>query len=402
MKMKNFFVIILLSALGLMFLFTAPSKGAVNNNFLNLSLVEKANTSGNREVKKEFNVKPGGKLTIDLKTGGSIKIEGWDKDIVSADVLIKKENENNPVEVEFSQNGDEIEILSDYREHTGHNQNSSTELKLKVPVKFNVNFSTMGGGITVESLEGNVDGKTMGGAISFSEMKGYLDVQTMGGGITLRNSDVDGKVQTMGGSIDLANVNGDVDISTMGGAIMQTNVHGKKDGVGKEVHVSTMGGPINVDEAPNGANVKTMGGNISINKAGNYVVAETMGGDIEIKALDGGATASTQGGDIDVTMIGNPAEGKRDVSLKSNGGDITLLVPEDLSMDVDIEVTLKDDESDSFNDYDRIISDFKIDIERSEKGHISHKYIKGFGEINGGKNHIKIRTINGKVYLKKA
>jgi len=72
-------------------------------------------------------VKPGGKVVIDLKTGGSIKIEGWDKDLVSARVIINKEDEDNPVEVEFNQNGNEIGITSDYREHHSHHQSSNTQ-----------------------------------------------------------------------------------------------------------------------------------------------------------------------------------------------------------------------------------------------------------------------------------
>jgi len=75
-------------------------------------------------------VKPGGTVVIDLKTGGSIKIEGWDKDLVSARVIINKEDEDNPVEVEFNQNGNEIGITSDYREQHSHHQSSNTQLIL--------------------------------------------------------------------------------------------------------------------------------------------------------------------------------------------------------------------------------------------------------------------------------
>jgi len=106
------------------------------------------------------------------------------------------------------------------------------------------------------------------------------------------------------------------------------------------------------------------------------------------------------GGDIKVTMTGDPAKGKRDVYLSSMGGDITLAVPSGLSMDIHIELCYT---KSSRKDY-KIVSDFKIQQEEKDdwhKGKGSHKKcIYGKAKIKDAKHKIKIKTINGNVYLK--
>lgn len=397
--MKKFIVIVLLVTLGLILTFTVSSAGGMRIDDKAVS----TNSKSEREVKKDFDVKPGGKVTIDLKTGASIKIIGWDKDLLSAVATIKEDKENS-IEFRFNKNGNDVEITSEYV--SGNHNHSNAKLVVQVPNKYNVEFNTMGGAVTIENVEGNMEGKTMGGAISLSNLKGYINTETMGGAISLKDSEVDGKVKTMGGSVTVENVKGDVDATSMGGKIKQINVQGKNKSIGKEINISTMGGELDIDDAPNGAHLKTMGGNIHVNKAGKFVYAETMGGKIIIESVDGGVTASTMGGDVEVKMVGNPKEGDRDVTLSSKGGDITLTVPEGLSMDIDIQIAVADeDKSESkFNDY-KIVSDFQIKEDRSgnwndSKG-TARKYIKGSGSIDGGMNKIKIRTINGNVFLKK-
>ena len=160
-----------------------------------------------------------------------------------------------------------------------------------------------------------------------------------------------------------------------------------------------MGGDLKIDEAMNGASLKTMGGDITVNRAENFVKAETMGGDIEIKSVDGWVKAKTMGGDVKVSMTGDPAIGNRDVTLTSMGGDITLTVPDGLSMDIDIEIAYTRE----YQDKVKISSKYNISEERTTEWDDSHgskrKFIYGKGSVAGGKNKIKIKTINGNVYL---
>lgn len=398
--MKKILSIISLSAVTILCSAALPFENN-NTKFINITpLVD------DREVKKEFDVNPGGKVTIDLKTGADIEIKGWDKNLLSATALIDDDKENS-IEFNFDKSGNNVEIISNYSHRNKHNS-SNAKLVLKVPKKFNVEFNTMGGDVNITFVEGNIEGKTMGGELELLNLKGVLDVVTMGGEITLKNSEVDGKVKTMGGEVLVENVKGDVNASSMGGKVRQVNVEGKGKSIGNEVNISTMGGEIEIDKAPNGAKLKTMGGDIKVNKAGKFLDAETMGGEIEAE-VDGWIKATTMGGDVDIKMVGDPNDGKRDVTIKSMGGDITLVVPAGLSMDIDIEVIYakgrKVKSDDEFNKL-KIVSDFPVKEERSAEWDNSkgspRKTLSGTGSVNGGKNKVKITTYNGNVYLKKS
>jgi hypothetical protein len=101
-----------------------------------------------------------------------------------------------------------------------------------------------------------------------------------------------------------------------------------------EVRISKPGGRINCKHAPHGADVQTGGGAIHIGLAHGFVKASSGGGNIDIDAVDGWVDAATGGGNVSVTMIGDPNDGRRDVSISSGRGDIMLTLPADLSMDL--------------------------------------------------------------------
>ncbi|WKZ69419.1 MAG: hypothetical protein QY331_15770 [Melioribacteraceae bacterium] len=349
------------------------------------------------QVKKEINVKAGQKLEVNLKTGAGIEIEGWDKNIVEVDVDITGRDADDVI-VDISETSNGVLVTTEFETRT-HNNSTKGKVKVKVPYKFDLKLKTTGGGISIENVEGNLTGTTMGGSLSLKNLKGDLELKTMGGSIELIDSEVDGEVSTMGGSVLVENVIGDVDASTMGGTVTQKNVKSSKGSTGKEVKMKSMGGSINVDEAINGANVSTMGGSVRVNKAAEYVKASTMGGSVLIKEIAGWVDASTMGGDVEVTVVGT--EGKRDVKLSSMSGDITLYVPADLSMDIEIEIIYDDGDEDDVD----VISDFNLSEKVEDAGSKwkSHdNKLVATGVTGSGSNKIKITTVHGKVYLKKS
>lgn len=352
------------------------------------------------DIDKEFKVSPGKKLDVDLRTGGSLKIAGWDRPIVSVKGRLPgRDAEHCHIEVEEQPDGVRI---SSYYEGRRRNSSSDLEFEINVPNKFDLTLETMGGGITIDNVEGTIEGKTMGGALELSNLKGRLDLTTMGGRITLTNSDVDGRVKTMGGQVLVQDVSGDVKATSQGGSVVQKNVKRRSgNDIGSEVNIHTMGGDINVDDAPNGTDVHTMGGDIQIKNAARYAKAKTMGGSITIDAIDGRVEATTMGGEINIVMVGDPSAGDRSVELQSMGGDVTLTVPPALSMDVDITLAYT---RDRHGDY-KIVSDFDLKREETKEWDDDHgsprKYIYGTGSIAGGKNKVRIKTVNGNVYLKK-
>ncbi len=398
--MKKLVIIVVLSIIGLLFVAAVP----VSSNFNNPVKPAIKNSSffqlPEKNYQKEFNVKPGGTLTLELKTGGSISVEGWNKNIVNVEVTVKGRDTEDVV-VEIGQDGNDVEINS-YYDGGDESYKASAKTVVKVPENYNVRLNTMGGGVKIYNVNGKMSGKTMGGELDLKNLKGNLDLMTMGGEVTVKDCEVNGKVHTMGGDILVENVTGDLNAKTMGGKVKQVNVKSSTGSTGSEVNISTMGGPIDVDKAMNGAKVKTMGGDITVNYAEKFVDAETMGGDIEIKSVDGSIRAKTMGGDIEAKLVGDPAKGDRNVSLISMGGDITLTVPAALSMDIEVEIAF----TKKYDGDVKIVSDFKLDEEISKewikKNGSARKTLTGKAAFGGGKNKIKIYTINGNVYLKKS
>ncbi|MBI2212930.1 MAG: DUF4097 family beta strand repeat protein [Acidobacteria bacterium] len=350
---------------------------------------------------RKFDVSAGQTLEIDLETGGSIRITGADANVVVVKSIARGNNAGEfDLRVERTKNG--VSIESEYEGSRRH-WSGGVDLDITVPRRFNVELETTGGGITIQGVDGELEGSTMGGALDLKNVKGTVKMSTMGGGITLTDSEVDGELSTMGGRVVFRNVKGDVKGSSMGGDVVYDNVTRSNGATSnKPVEISTMGGDISVESAPAGANVSTMGGDIEIASAAGRVKAKTMGGTIEIQALDGGGVATTMGGDVEVRMVGDPSAGDRSVELESMGGDITLVVPDGLSMDVEIEISYTKHSARNF----KISSDFSIAVSETPewdyKGRSGgRKVISGKGTVAGGKNKIRISTVNGDVTLKK-
>jgi DUF4097 and DUF4098 domain-containing protein YvlB len=403
-----------------------------------------------RVIEKEFKLGKGKKLELEIDSGGSLEIEGWDKKSVDVRVQIKGRDADD-VEVEFDKKSSGL-VIHSYFESRGDHK-AYIDFEIRVPDKFDISIDSKGGRVSIAGVEGTFSGKTMGGSIELERLKGEVALTTMGGSIEVINSDLDGKVKTMGGSVVVEDVVGDLEGSTMGGDIEYRNVKrrsGKQedevsihtmggdievDRAGKRVHVKTyggdievsrseeveamtmggdievakskkvnvktMGGDIDVEEAREGAHLETMGGDITIGAAGEYVKAKTMGGDIEVRKIDGWVKATTMGGDVMVKMVGDPDKGRRDVEIKSMGGQIELEVPAGLDMTFDIELAYT---KDAKRDYE-IISDFDMEIEKTKKweryGGTKKKYIYGTGTVGSGKHEIKIKTVNGNIYIRK-
>lgn len=357
-----------------------------------IALVLCAGSAGAFE--REIAVRSGGTIEFDLNTGGDITIVGWGNESVkvSAD-LSGRGSDNINLTVEERSGG--ILVRSRYVEQR-KSQSSSLEIEVRVPSIFDVKIDSMGGGLSIDGVEGTFSGKTMGGRLKLTNLKGELQLTTMGGSITLTNSDVDGRVKTMGGKALVEDVYGDVKVTSMGGEVTHrrvTRTHG--DSIGDQVKIDTMGGDINVSDAPSGADVHTMGGDITIDSAREYVKAKTMGGDIRIKEADGWVKATTMAGDVRALVIGG-----HDVELTSMSGEVTLVMPEGADLDIEIELSYTKNSSRNY----QIYSDFPIDQSESEGWDYDHgtprKTISGVA--SGGGNRVVIRTINGNVYLKKS
>jgi len=362
--------------------------------------------SPSEAASREFSAGSGGTLVLDLNAGGSVEIEGTG----GSKVIIDYEANCDPAcNVEIEEHGDRLEITTRFASKLGR-KNSEVEFRIRVPRSFNVKLDSTGGGLTIDGVDGTFTGKTKGGPIQLHDVRGEAQLTTMGGRIRLTDSELDGSLKTMGGEVLFENVIGDVRGKTMGGNVRYKNVQRRDGSLGSPlrggagldetrsdtVQISTMGGDIEIEDAPEGADLKTMGGNIEIRDARRFVRAKTMGGDIEIESIDGWVEATTMGGDIEVSVTGHGG----DVSLTSMSGEIDVVVPAGFGMELELEIAFTRNSK----------KEFEIDLPGGPATTVTpdwdhdhgtpRKYIRSSGTMNGGGNVVKIKTINGNIKIR--
>ncbi len=135
--------------------------------------------------------------------------------------------------------------------------------------------TTMGGKVNIENVTGNVDGKSMGGNVTIKNLKRRdgsgvgkeVNLSTMGGDINLNTAPYGAKVNTMGGDITINSVDKYVKAKTMGGKILLRSVNGS-------ITATTMGGDVDVTEIGTGDNkdieLKSMSGDITLILPANF------------------------------------------------------------------------------------------------------------------------------------
>jgi len=363
-------------------------------------------TASLRAEEWNFEAKPGERLLIDLKTGGDIELRGVAGTAVHvAARLHGRDAETVRVTAERDKSGVRIES-----EQTARRRNTSAgvDLVIELPTRFDVELSSMGGEVSIEDLEGDLSGQTMGGELNLRKVRGTVNLSTMGGSIEVVDTVASGKVSTMGGNVRLTNVRGGLRGSTMGG---QVRIVGGDTGVsdsegptghaapqsGDVVQISSMGGAIHVESAPNGADVKTMGGNVRIDSARRFVKASTMGGDVDIDKADGDVHATSMGGDVTVQVIGDGG----DVDLETMAGRIELTLPAGFAGSFDLELEFTQNSRRSYE----IRSDFPLTQRRDADWRYGHgtprKSIYGEGKSGDGRHTVRIHAINGDIVIRK-
>jgi len=357
---------------------------------------------------RQFPLEPGQTVAFDLKSGGSVTVTGWADHLAEVTVTRQGDYEKN-AGVFFEETGAGLRISSEMT--TKGRTSGNLHFDLMVPRDCNVDFDSMGGGLKVVDLRGRFTGKTMGGGLTFLDVEGEVKMTTMGGPIEVRNSILDGSIKTMGGRVLLQDVVGDVEASSMGGNVQYKNVRDRDGnlrvpgdlsvpGMAEDtVTITTMGGAIELDEAPAGAAVHTMGGEIHIRNAERFVKAKTMGGDIRLQVIDGWVQATTMAGDIDVVIEQGAGDGAEGITLTSYSGTITLTVPAGFSMNLDLDIAYTRNSERNY----LIINDLGIVGQHTKEWETDQgsprKHIRAGGAVAGGRYPVKIHTINGDIRI---
>ena len=163
----------------------------------------------------------------------------------------------------------------------------------------------------------------------------------------------------------------------------------------RKIVESSMGGDLEVKEAPDGASLRTMGGDVRVGTARGHVIAKTMGGNIEVERLYGSLDAGTMGGNVEVHVV----QGGGDIEISSLGGSIEITLPANFSGTFEVELEQDEDGPDN-----TIRSDFPLQIRETKKNNWlrpDSDLVRGTGTVGSGTHRVKITTIGGDIRIRR-
>jgi hypothetical protein len=267
------------------------------------------------DIKKSFNVREGGLLTVESDIG-SIDVQPGTGSKVNVEIRFetkkgsKKKIQSilDDFDVTFDHSGDDVSVSLEYpRGLRNLWDNVGRYLRVRfyitVPKKYNVDLSTSGGSIKVDDLTGEVISRTSGGSLTFGQIQGPVNGKTSGGSINLEKCEGKVDVRTSGGSITIGEVKGNVTAHTSGGGIKVEEVMGTID-------ASTSGGSVTarISKQPKSdCRLKTSGGGITV------YLNEDVGMNVDARTSGGGVKT-----DFPVTIKGEIR--KNALQAKINGG----------------------------------------------------------------------------------
>lgn len=214
-------------------------------------------------------------------------------------------------------------------------------------------------------------------------------------------NDLDGslEVESGGGPIQLGRISGTIKCRSGGGSIVV-------DRVGGESWFETAGGDVVIRIAGGPVHASTAGGNIQVRRAASFVAAQTAGGVIEVwEAATGGVECNAGTGTILLHQVAGALRAVTgrgsiladlsgidfaDSVLRSQAGDITVVIPARLGVTVVVEAPGAA--------MARIISDFP---EVQPRMRPDGQSLFAQGELNGGGPVLRLMATGGTVYLRR-
>ena len=146
-------------------------------------------------------------LSIDLETGGALRIFGGTSRVVRVHVS-ERGRLCTDCAVAVTQSGSNVQVKT--RRSTANGRAANLEIEIEVPVQSNVDVSSVGGGVEIEGIDGTLSGVTQSGALSLRRISGAVELQTRRGDVTLRESYVSGTLRTLDGRVLFEDVGGSV------------------------------------------------------------------------------------------------------------------------------------------------------------------------------------------------
>ena len=290
------------------------------------------------------------------------------------------------------------EAVPDYPQRVRWN----VSYEIQVPLRFNADIETGGGGIEVERLDGELRAATAGGEIRTGDITGPVRVETAGGDIELGSIGQRLEARTAGGCVTVGDVKGDAVLETSGGQIIAGRIEGgvRAETAGGDIILrsartdiiaETAGGQIRIGEGGGSVRAETSGGSILLSAARGPIRVETAGGSINLYRIQGAIQATTAAGKIFAQIAAQP-ETFVASQLETAFGDIEVYLPPDLALTIDATIEMAAGH--------KILTDFPLQIEDGEPRY-QPAVVRGHGPLNGGGEILRIHTVGGNIEIRK-
>jgi DUF4097 and DUF4098 domain-containing protein YvlB len=179
-------------------------------------------------------------------------------------------------------------------------------------------------------------------------------------------------------------VGGSLKAETAGGDIMVGGASG-------EVSALTAGGQIQIGPTSSSVRAETAGGSIRLKSTHGRVVAETAGGSIDLLDIASAVRASTAAGRI-LAEFNGTKKAFAPSRLETSMGDVFVYLPTDVPLTIDAAIEAAAGH--------QIHSDFPLDVQ-GNKEELVPSTLRGHGNLNGGGEVLRIRTVMGNIEIRK-
>jgi DUF4097 and DUF4098 domain-containing protein YvlB len=267
---------------------------------------------------------------------------------------------------------------------------------VKAPRLTSAVVSTTTGALNITGVNGSLTADTRAGEITVDRIHGQCTLVTGGGPV--RVGEVDGALNCTSGAgrIAVGTVRGSAVLYTSGGDITADQLGGeaRAETVGGSIHIRSAGGPVTattgggeivVDQAKGMVTARNMAGSVQVGSAPG-VHCENGAGGVRLGRVSGPFRISTAMGSIVAELLGGRLS---DSFLATGGGDITILIPSNVGVNIRAENSMADS-------LQRIISEYAGVSSRRVANRVVAE-----GAINGGGPLIQISDAAGTIFIKK-
>ncbi len=190
------------------------------------------------KIKFQFDVRQGGTLYLDIDRG-SINVESSGDNAVYVELVrevmgVNEQDEKAILELheyDVSQDGNNIVIESRFDEEDGDSwswrkgrrkQKFRLTVTVRVPDRYNIDFESGAGNISIADLEGKVVGRTGAGNLTIGDINGPVDVHSGAGNIEIESVVGYVDVRSGAGNITIDEVAGQISAHTGAGNVIAT------------------------------------------------------------------------------------------------------------------------------------------------------------------------------------